>query len=355
MSSIILDCGLMKFPNSGLYHYCLNMSLEVNKLLEKRQQPPLRMYLPPRKYLQKAPENHHIIEKKWHKLWKPFLVGCRVWHAPFQSGRIIPRKDRSSSTNVLLTVHDLNVLHEGKPREEQLRSLAHTQTLIDRSDAIVCISEFTRNDLLQHCEVGNKPVYVIHNGLHQVATPGLNHKSYRPSRPFLFGLGYLNAKKNYHVLIPLLQHNPELEMIIAGHFDEPDYVAQMKALAEQLGVRDRLHLPGPVLEEEKSWYLKNCLAFLHPSLAEGFGLPVVEAMSFGKPVFLSDRTSLPEVGGDVAFYFSSFEAEAMQQVFQAGMNQYTTQALEQQIRQRANFFSLEKSAEKYLEVYESLF
>ena len=355
MSSIILDCGLMKFPNSGLYYYCLNMGIEVNKLLQKKQQPPLRMYLPRHKYLLQPPEHHQIIERKWQRLWKPFLEGCRVWHAPFQSGRIIPGRDRNRSTNVLLTVHDLNVLHEGKPREEQLKSLAHTQALLDRSDAIVCISEFTKNDLLQNCEVGNKPVYVIHNGVHQVEAPGLNAWSYKPSRPFLFGLGYLNAKKNYQVLIPLLLDNPDVEMIIAGHFDEPDYVAQMKAMAEQLGVQDRLHLPGPVSEEEKGWYLKNCMAFLHPSLAEGFGLPVVEAMSFGKPVFLSDRTSLPEVGGDVAFYFNSFEAEAMQRVFKQGMHQYNNSPLELELRKRADYFSREKSAKQYLEVYESLF
>ena len=74
---------------------------------------------------------------------------------------------------VVLTIHDLNSLHEGKPKEVQQESLIHTQRLIDRSDAIICISEFTREDVFKHCEVGNKPVYVIHNGIHKLDTPAL--------------------------------------------------------------------------------------------------------------------------------------------------------------------------------------
>jgi glycosyltransferase involved in cell wall biosynthesis len=67
----------------------------------------------------------------------------------------------------------------------------------------------------------------------------------------------------------------------------------------------------------KAWLLANCEAFLFPSLAEGFGLPPLEAMHFGTPVFLSDRTSLPEVGGTQAGYFREFSASAMRKADRA--------------------------------------
>ena len=121
-----------------------------------------------------------------------------------------------------------------------------------------------------------------------------------------------------------------------------------------MGVSDRLHLLCPVSEGEKAWYLSNCLAFVHPSLAEGFGAPVVEAMKFGKPVFLSDKTALPEIGGDAAIYFSSFEPEYMQRVFREGMTLYTVNGIEQKAKERAKTFDWEESAVKYLEVYRSL-
>ena len=96
------------------------------------------------------------------------------------------------------------------------------------------------------------------------------------------------------------------------------------------------------------------MAFVHPSLAEGFGAPVVEAMKFGKPLFLSSRTSLPEIGGNAAFYFSSFEGTHMQQVFKSGMQQFHQQNMAEMVRQRGMSFDWKISAVKYLEVYKSL-
>lgn len=355
MSSVILDCDLMRFPNSGLYHYCLNLGLEVQKHLDNEDHFNLKMYIP---------EEHKgcldkslsiVKEKKWHRYWKPFLQGCRVWHAPFQSGRILPDKKKYPGIKVLLTIHDLNPLHEGKSAEEQQKSISHTQSLIDRSDAIVCISEFTKSDVLKNCNTQGKPLYVIHNGIHRVNFPSRDKKPERKiTRPFLFGMGYVNTKKNYHVLLPLLKFNPDLEMVIAGRLDEPDYVDAMKKTALALGVSDRLHLAGPVSEDDKGWYLNNCMAFMHPSLAEGFGAPVVEAMLFGKPLFLSRLTSLPEIGGDAAFYFNNFDAEHMQAVFKEGMQRFCKENMSQYVVNRGKQFDWRKSAAQYLKVYQSL-
>ena len=183
--------------------------------------------------------------------------------------------------------------------------------------------------------------------------PLLNGKSFKPNRPFLFGMGYVNRKKNYHVLLPLLK-NESLDMIIAGRLDEPDYVSFIKELAEEMGVADRVHLPGPITEGEKSWYLQNCLAFVHPSLAEGFGAPVVEAMQFGKPLFLSSLTSLPEIGGEDAFYFRTFYPDHMQSVFELGMERYHKEQLADSIRNRAKNYDWNEKAAQYLNIYRSI-
>ena len=128
----------------------------------------------------------------------------------------------------------------------------------------------------------------------------------------------------------------------------------MRILARKLGVSERLHVLGPVSEEDKAWYFKNCQAFILPSLAEGFGAPVVEAMKFGKPIFLSNLTSLPEIGGEVSFYFSSFEPDHMQQVFHDGMVEYQRNGLAKRIVARGNQFSWQEKAMDYLNVYRSL-
>lgn len=91
-----------------------------------------------------------------------------------------------------------------------------------------------------------------------------------------------------------------------------------------------------------------------PSLAEGFGAPVVEAMAFGKPIFLSNLTSLPEIGADIAFYFHSFEEAHMQQVFKEGMEAYQRNNMAEKIIERGNDFNWEVKAQEYLQVYRSL-
>jgi glycosyltransferase involved in cell wall biosynthesis len=351
MGSIILDCDLMRFPNSGLYYYCLNLGRHVNKLLIDEQLPQMKFYVPPKGKDSFGNNDCTIVQQKFHRFFKPFLWDCNIWHAPFQSGRMVPMYNKK--IKIVLTIHDLNTLHEGKPLKEQQKSLKHTQKLIDRSSAIVCISDFCKQDVLNHCEVGNKPIYVIHNGTNVGDKAELHDTSYKPTLPFLFGMGYVNRKKNFHVLLPLLQ-NPDVEIIIAGKLDDPDYIKTILAEAKRMEVSDRLHVLGPVTENEKSWYLKNCKAFVHPSLAEGFGLPVVEAMAFGKPLFLSNYTSLPEIGGDAAFYFRSFEPDHMQQVFFNGIKEYGRNGLSQKIIARSAQFNWQQKAIEYLQVYKSL-
>jgi glycosyltransferase involved in cell wall biosynthesis len=351
---IILDCDLMRHRNSGLYHYCLNLGLEMDALLREKEEAKMSFYIPPAER-QSFGNAHHIVEKKtfWN-FFNPFLKRCNIWHAPFQSGRVFPDRKKYPGIRILLTIHDLNPLHEGKPPEEQRKSLAHTQSLIDRSDAVVCISEFCKKDVLANCEVGRKKVHVIYNGIHKVHPPRLSGISYRPAHPFLFGMGYVNTKKNYHVLLPLLK-NENLELVIAGKLDEPTYIDRMLETARKMGVEERLHLLGPVSEGEKSWYLENALAFVHPSLAEGFGAPVVEAMQFGKPLFLSSLTSLPEIAGNAAFYFNSFSEDHMREVFENGLNRFKTENLSGLVKEQARRFNWKEKAREYLEVYRSLY
>lgn len=351
MGKIILDCDLMRYRDSGLYHYCLNLGNYVKTQLAGPGKTDIRFYVPPAEKDSFGDRSGVYIERKWHnRYFNPYIWDCDIWHAPFQSGRI-PRLKKH--TRVLLTIHDLNCLHEDKTEKERRDSLQKTQRLIDRSHAIVCISGHCRQDVLNHMDTRDIPVHIIHNGTHHISEPPVQPEGYLPHRPFLFTMGYVNRKKNFHTLVPLLQSG-EYELVVAGKLDESDYVEQIKKLAWQKGVADRLKILGPVSEADKAWYLSHCSAFFLPSLAEGFGAPVVEAMKFGKPIFLSKLTSLPEIGGDTAFYFHNFEDAHMRQVFDDGMAAYGKNGLAEKIRQRGERFNWEEKAKEYISVYQSL-
>lgn len=109
-----------------------------------------------------------------------------------------------------------------------------------------------------------------------------------------------------------------------------------------------------ISEAEKAWYFTNCEAFLLPSIAEGFGLPVAEAMSVGKPVFLNNSTSLPEIGSDKAFYFSDFDSDSMYRTFMEGIEKFRSNKMEQEVIAYSKGFSWENAAKLYWMVYRSL-
>jgi glycosyltransferase involved in cell wall biosynthesis len=101
--------------------------------------------------------------------------------------------------------------------------------------------------------------------------------------------------------------------------------------------------------------MKNCTAFIFPSLAEGFGLPVIEAMHFGRLVISSNLTALPEIGGDAAYYFKNFEPEHMQKVLKESLADYhSNPKMENKIKERAAFFNWKRAASEYMAVYKSL-
>jgi glycosyltransferase involved in cell wall biosynthesis len=90
-----------------------------------------------------------------------------------------------------------------------------------------------------------------------------------------------------------------------------------------------------------------------PSISEGFGLPVIEAMYFGKPVILSTHTSLPEIGGREAYYFQNFDPDEMNKVVVTALNEYDLNKADR-IKQWATQFNWENSANQYLDLYSKL-
>ena len=99
----------------------------------------------------------------------------------------------------------------------------------------------------------------------------------------------------------------------------------------------------------KAWLLDHCEAFVFPSLAEGFGLPPLEAMYFGAPVFLSRFTSLPEIGGSQAAYFDDFSPRSMRATIESELPRL--QAQRDDIRHRARLFDWSACISKYARLY----
>ena len=332
---------------NGLYHFCW----QLGNHLAMEAQPDLHLHF----YVPKAQRNlfgknvDYVTQYSLHKFYQPGTNRFDVWHIATTLSWYRPF---GSKTKNIYTIHDLNFLNEEEYTPAiQKKYLTLIQQRINRADHLTFISNFARKQAIENLKIDGKPYDIIYNGCNLPAQIG-DEPIYLPSKPFLFSIGQLHSRKNFHVLPALLAEN-DFELVIAGMNDFP-YTEKVLLEAKKQGVEDRVKLIGPVSEEDKSWYYKNCEAFVFPSTGEGFGLPVIEAMYFGKPVFLSTSTSLPEIGGEVAYYFENFEPGCMRQVFEKGMNDYHCKHPEQQIIERARSFSWKKSADEYLNVYRKL-
>jgi glycosyltransferase involved in cell wall biosynthesis len=167
-------------------------------------------------------------------------------------------------------------------------------------------------------------------------------------------VGNFLPHKNFRALIALAKHLPELRIVIAGKKDTP-YGAVVAEDVARHGLGDRVLLPGMVSDADRQWLYEQCAVFLFPSLTEGFGFPVLEAMQCGKPVVMSRRTSLPEIAGDEGFFFDSYQPEAMASVVETARTHFATdpQAADR-CRRHAAAFSWRATAEGYAAVYASL-
>jgi len=349
---IILDCEALKDRDSGFSHFVVPLAHELIRQNHRYQ---LTCYVPPQEVGGLGQQGvRYLTQRSFHKYFNPPSYGFRLWHATSQLSWYVPT---SPFTKVVLTVHDLNFLHQKPDERTYIRQLAMVRRNIKRADYLVTISDFVRQDILRHADLlgytGRQPLRYIPRGVEALPVLPPGHRpAYLPQRPFLFALGTVNPKKNFHVLPALLQGN-DYELIIAGSFTEGNYVAAIQAAAEQAGVADRVRVLIRISEADKAWYISQCLAYLQPSLAEGFGLPVVEAMQVGKPVFLSRLTSLPEVGGSAAYYFDDFAPATMQQTLAMGLAQHSpTRAAA--ARAQAGQFSWQQAAAGYLAVYQQL-
>lgn len=349
MKNILIDAERTNYLHTGLYHFCQHL-VNTLALHNRNGEYCLSTYAPEKEHGLFSKNISVVPQYSLHKFYQPFLTRYQLFHSTFQGTNYFPFCHKGK---VLLTVHDLNFLHEGKPLARQKKCLSKLEKKLDRADSVVAISEFVKNDLLKHTSVNPEKVKVIHNGCNIKPSAVSEIPAYAPQKPFFFTIGTLTGKKNFHVLPAMLLKN-DFDLVIAGITQDPDYKTRIEMAAKELGVSDRVHIVGAVSEAEKVWYLQNCAAFAFPSIAEGFGLPVIEAMHFGKPVFLSTCTSLPEIGGKEAYYFEHFEPDYMSAKTMEGLEDSRRGNKAAAIIQWANKFSWDKTACLYLQEYQRL-
>lgn len=284
--------------------------------------------------------NTHTLQRMAH------LRGTRfaLWHTLHQHNRL---RAPLGTQRLVETVHDLNFLHtKGAQKIERYRQRTRQRLL--RADATIAITHYVARDI--QAELSPLPVAprVIHNGATDLSSSPQAEVADVGSQPYLLHISRMAPTKNIVALLDLAAAWPDQRLLLAGA--SSPYTSAMKQMIADRGLKNVL-LRLDVEEPQKAWLYAHCLGFVFPSLAEGFGLPPIEAMHFGKPVFLSRLTSLPEVGGHVAHYFDSFEGQAMRRVVENGLAAHSATGSAESVIAHARQFSWQRCAEQHIALY----
>ncbi|MBU0915047.1 MAG: glycosyltransferase family 4 protein [Gammaproteobacteria bacterium] len=227
------------------------------------------------------------------------------------------------------------------------RALRKQIRLLKRADEIICISDHVLSDLRRHTRL-ETPAIRIHNGVNSLAAQPQTPIVELEQQPYLFHIGRMTPNKNVGCLINLAEHWPDQQFAFAG--PKSGYTEGFQREAQARGLTNVRFL-FDISESQKAWLYSHCEALLMPSLTEGFGLPAIEAMYFGRPVFLSSLTSLPEIGGETARYFQDFEPASMMQTIQSGLQDLSEPGNEERIKAWAQNFTWDKCIRRYISRY----
>lgn len=265
------------------------------------------------------------LAKLWWEQAGVVLAGRRaridLLHSPYWTNPLW------SPWPTVVTVHDVIqlVLPEYRALVRQRFYFALVARALRKATAIITVSECSRRDLIRTVGVPDERVFVVENAIPESLQPVTDQDQldavrarYGLGERFVLYLGANDLRKNLNRLIRAYAVLPRSlrdthQLVVAGRqwpHDHPLY-PDPRLVVRELGLEDRVVFTGGIPEAEKAALLSAATVFAFPSLYEGFGLPVLEAMACGTPVLTANGSSLPEVTGDAAVLVDPTSVEAI--------------------------------------------
>ncbi len=318
------------------------------------------------------PDQHFLFCYRFHRLWKS--LGDAL--PPNASRRLLraaaPRADlfhalnqrvdfqRSPSRSACRTVctfHDLFALTgEYSTAEFRARFSEQARRAAEHSDAIIAVSRFTAKHVEELLAVPSSRIHVIPHGVRMPANTAEHvERAVAPRGKMVLFVGAIQRRKNIARLVKAFETMPSgWRLTLAGATDGYEAAAELRAL-EESPRRSDIDVPGYVDSATLASLYARASIFAFPSLDEGFGIPVLEAMAHGIPVITSQCSALPEAAGDAAILVNPFDTDELA----AALNRL---AADQDLRadlirrgvDRARLFPWNAAVEKTWDVYQSL-
>jgi glycosyltransferase involved in cell wall biosynthesis len=302
----------------------------------------------------------------WEQMVLPAALNRHGAHAVHGLVNVLPLVGRLPG---VVTVHDLSFVRTPQmlPPLKRFYLARLCAASVARARCVIAVSRQTAADITRYFGAPAAKVHVVYNGVSAAFTPGDAESSAHfrrakglPDRYFLY-LGTLEPRKNLELLVRAFarwrheigQPAEDVKLVLAG--GKGWYYDTIYAQVAALGMADSVLFPGYIsLPELPDWY-RGAELFVYPSLFEGFGLPVLEAMACGTPVVCSQAASLLEVAGEAALTFPADDEEALADALRCLSGSPTQRARLRDLGlAQAARFSWTVAAAQTIELYDSL-
>lgn len=371
-----IDVGLLSEPGSGTWSYIKYLIEHLAQLDKTNQYYLYSLFL--RNHRNKVtklkiPEQSNFSLKSFYCPstfsnfslrmsfpWAKLARECEVVHMPAYT--VLP----PVKAKVVVTIHGLPCLLY--PKTYTFRMRRQYSYFLDwvrqKADVVISVSEATRKDLIQLAHIPQEKIKVVRSAISKEFRLVKNGtvvdsllKSYRIEKPFILSVSVLSPIKNLVTAIYAYQRylvkNPKspYRFVITGK--RGWLYQEIFKTVENLGLQKKVTFVGQLPHDQLVYLYNAADLFLYPSLYEGFGFPVVEAMACGVPVITSNVSSLPEIAGDAAKLVDPYNIEDIASAMKELLDdEELRKEMAQKGFERAKCFSWEKTAKETIKVYE---
>ncbi len=296
------------------------------------------------------------ISARLEKHYFNFVLGLRkydLFHPTYYSS-LAQREWSSYACPVVLTVYDM--IHElfADDMDPSGRSRAEKHQAIANAQAILCISEQTKRDLMKHCAVPESKITVTY--LAADLNADLSHGPEPvPDAPYFLYIGTRASYKNFDGLLQALSKVATSRRDFALCIVGSALTADEHQRIDELGLSGHIEFYGHADDAQLAKLYRCSLAFVYPSLYEGFGIPPLEAMQCGTIVVASNSSSIPEVVGDAALTFDPRDTNELSDILLSVLRgEVDREALIARGHERAKMFNWQKTVDETVAVYRAL-
>jgi glycosyltransferase involved in cell wall biosynthesis len=359
---------------TGTENYSLELIRALARQSGEQSRYRVRLYTngppsPERFWGESAPPGWEVRSIPWPRLWTHARLSAEMaLHPPdvlFVPAHVLPLHHPAASVT---TVHDLGYLHYPEAHRSADRRYLDWSTAWSarQSTAVIADSRATKEDLIRAYGVARDRIHVIYLGARRdlarvgdtSAIAGARAR-YGVGERYLLYVGTLQPRKNLARVVEAFRRlvaagrSSGVQLVLAGK--KGWLYEDLFALVRESGLEDRVLFPGYIEDADLAQLMSGAIAFVFPSLYEGFGMPVLEAQACGAAVMTGKNSSLPEVAGDAALLVDPLDVDAIAEAMQRLVDdEDLRQELVRRGYENVKRFSWEKCARETLAVLESV-